>query len=127
MEWDQNGNKISDGIFKSGKRWNGYFGDEHYINGAKGSLFIQFFKSGKKKIEGVLIEGQKTGPWSEWFANGNRKYTGDYRGGKRDGKWIVWDQKGNEIINGIYRNDLPWKGKFENYYYSNGKIAQEYV
>ena len=73
MEWDQNGNKISDGIFKSGKRWNGYFGDEHYINGAKGSLFIQFFKSGKKKIEGVLIEGQKTGPWSERFANGNRK------------------------------------------------------
>ena len=22
---------------------------------------------------------------------------------------------------------MPWKGQFENYYYSNGKIAQEYV
>ena len=36
-------------------------------------------------------------------------------------------KNGNEKINGIYKDDLPWKGQFENYYYSNGTIAQEYI
>ncbi len=47
IEWDENGNKISDGVFKSGKRWSGYFGDDYYISGAKGSLLQKFFKKWK--------------------------------------------------------------------------------
>ena len=66
LEWDQNGNIISKGIFKTGERWSGYFGDDHYINGKRGSLFVKYFKNGQKKIEGILIDGKKTGPWSEW-------------------------------------------------------------
>ena len=33
----------------------------------------------------------------------------------------------NEIINGFYKDDIPWRGQFENFFYSSGKIAQEYV
>ena len=46
---------------------------------------------------------------------------------KKSGKWVEWEKNGKEKINGIYKNDLPWKGQFENYYYSNGTIAQEYI
>ena len=51
LESDQNGNSISDGKYKNGEKWSGYFGDEHYINGVRGSLFTDFYKNGKKKIE----------------------------------------------------------------------------
>jgi hypothetical protein len=27
----------------------------------------------------------------------------------------------------MYKNDVPWRGQFEGYFYSNGKVAQEYV
>ena len=46
VEWDQNGKKISEGVYKSGEKWSGYFGDDHYINGIKGLLFLEFFKNG---------------------------------------------------------------------------------
>jgi antitoxin component YwqK of YwqJK toxin-antitoxin module len=44
----------------------------------------------------------------------------------RDGRWIEWDEKGKEIINGVYKKGTPWRGQFENFFYSNGTVAQEY-
>ncbi len=69
---------------------------------------------------------KKPGPWSEWYASGDRKFSGDYKANLRDGRWIEWDEKGKEIINGVYKKDTPWRGQFENFFYSNGKVAQEY-
>ena len=50
-------------------------GDDHYLEGQRGSLVRNFYKNGQKKAEGILIDGIKNGNWSEWYANGDKKYT----------------------------------------------------
>ena len=49
-----------------------------------------------------------------------------YKDGIKDGRWIEWNQNSEEIINGFYKNNVPWRGQFENFFYSDGRIAQEY-
>ena len=126
LEWDQDGKKISEGYYKNTKKWSGFFGDDYYLEGKRGSLVSNFYKNGQKKAEGILIDGMKNGNWSEWYANGDKKYTGMYKDGIKDGRWIEWNQSSEEIINGFYKNNVPWRGQFENFFYSDGRIAQEY-
>ena len=43
------GKNISEGVYKSGEKWSGYFGDDHYINGVKGHCSLNFLKMGTKR------------------------------------------------------------------------------
>ena len=125
VEWDEDGTKIVDGTYKKGKKWNGDFDREYFIDGKKAIQYVEQYPNGQKKIEGMLINRKKTGKWNNWYENGDRQYSGNYKNDKKDGEWIEWDYNGMELINGIYKNGVPWSGRFDDQFFSNGSIAQQ--
>ena len=50
LEWDKDGKKISEGYYKNTKKWSGFFGDDHYLEGQRGSLVRNFYKNGQKRL-----------------------------------------------------------------------------
>ena len=78
---------------------------------------ISWYKNGKKKQEGEIKNGERSGVWTYWYDNGKKKEEGEWiygedkikRGGrdeygrgqfwyeneKKDGLWIYYTEKGN--------------------------------
>ena len=63
-----------------------------------------FYKNGKKKESGQLLNGQKDGLWKYWFASGNKKSEENYINGKSNGKWILWYENQNLKLVGEFLN-----------------------
>ncbi len=82
---------------------------------------IQYYPSGQKKMEGLLVKGQRQGVWKSYYENGmlwsegeflndqrhgfarmfypggQKKMTGVYHHGQRAGEWKWWSPEGDSI------------------------------
>jgi antitoxin component YwqK of YwqJK toxin-antitoxin module len=94
-----------------------------YKAGILNGKFEGWYLSGKKQVEGALINGQKTGLWLAWYENGQKLRKGSFKNGKEEGEYLWWFE--NDSINkkGTYHNGVS-DGKWE-WYYENGKKKQE--
>ena len=85
VEWDESGNEIIDGEYKSGQKWNGQFGGKNYVSGLLRQDFVEKYPSGALKSSGVLINEVKIGQWSFWYENEVIKESGFYTNDIKDG------------------------------------------
>jgi len=84
-----------------------YFNRKVY-NGPAYSLH----KNGKKKEEGDLKNGFRTGVWHTWYDDEKKRYTGGYNRGKEHGKWIAYYYtNGKTKYEGSYKDGLQ-EGKW---------------
>ncbi len=82
---------------------------------------IQYYPSGQKKMEGLLVNGQRQGVWKSYYENGmlwsegeflndqrhgfgrlfypggQKKMEGTYHQGQRTGEWKWWNPQGDSI------------------------------
>ncbi|HQQ12452.1 MAG TPA: hypothetical protein PK855_04780 [Bacteroidales bacterium] len=82
---------------------------------------VQYYPSGKKQMEGRLVNGQRDGLWKYYYEDGTlwsegaykngirhgksklfypggqKKMEGTYKDGNRNNDWIWWDEDGNTI------------------------------
>lgn len=53
-----------------------------------------FFRSGKTKMEGHFMDGQKDGSFKVYFRTGQLRAVGEYSKGEKDGDFAVWYKSG---------------------------------
>jgi MORN repeat variant len=51
---------------------------------------VATFENGKKRSEGSVRGGKRTGEWTYWYKSGRVDQTGFYRDGEKDGPWLVY-------------------------------------
>jgi len=76
-------------------------------------LVFSTHPNGKKKMEGLSIQGKKEGIWTTWLQNGNKESVGYYFEGYPTGEWGYYheDGEGLQWVGGSYegtRNGV-WK------------------
>ncbi len=67
---------------------------------------LERYPSGKKKLEGKLVNGERHGKWIYYYDNGYIWSEGKFWYGKRKGFSTVYYENGNRQIAGEYKNDL---------------------
>ena len=139
--------KHSEGVYKDNNRiglFNYYFENgnifktENYHKGQLDGNFDEWYKSGKKKEEGVYTSGKYevenfwdstgiqlvkkgTGNYYSQFNNGLIKERGDYKTYKKDGEWMGNHKNGNKYYQERYSNGELIKGV------SYDTLGQEYI
>ena len=58
-------------------------------------------RNGKKKEEGTLKNGYKSGIWTGWDKEGNKKYLGPYEYGMEQGSWTGFHINGKKSMKEI--------------------------
>jgi len=79
--------------------------------------FVDYFESGRIKLEGILKDGKRDGKWVEYYEDGQIREEGNYNEG--DGKWVYFE--GGRIRSEGYYKDKHWHGKVV-WYYQSGEI-----
>lgn len=64
--------------------------------------------NGQKSEEGEFEKGRERGIWTRWYRNGARFEEGEYRDGGRQGRWTVWYDNGKKDREGQYRDSVPY-------------------
>jgi antitoxin component YwqK of YwqJK toxin-antitoxin module len=83
---------------------------------------IEYYDNGLKKVEGLMVNGERHGKWIYYYDNGFVWSEGKFWYGKRDGYSIVYYKDGRTKLRGEYENGLKI-GKWE-IYDSKGKLAK---
>ena len=87
----QNGEEIKN--YKSGaKRIRGMMKD-----GKREGVWMSWYEDGTQWSETTFKEGQKTGATTTWYENGKKRYEGFYTNDQESGKWMYWDENGKFI------------------------------
>ena len=60
------------------------------------------FNSGRKKMEGYLIDDKKNGVWKLWYKSGEIRGIGNYFDDKLDGEWVFWSKSGKVTDKGYF-------------------------
>ena len=89
---------------KTEKKSNAYNGEEN-AQVLKGNDFQEFYKNGKLRMEGKLINGKRVGVWKSYYENGIIWSIGIYVNGKREGTGVVFYSNGKKRMEGDYKND----------------------
>lgn len=68
-----------------------------YTNGQpiyemEGNKLTYYYKSGKRKAEGLFINNLMEGKWIFYRETGQLWQTGNFRDGKKHGEWIRYDR-----------------------------------
>jgi antitoxin component YwqK of YwqJK toxin-antitoxin module len=93
----------------------------------------EFYPDGNKKIEGMIVEGKRSGVWTSYFPSGNKQSENKYSNGMLNGKTVVYHPNGQIMFIGFYTNnqqDGQWiyfdaEGKMtKNMMYTNGKASE---
>jgi len=95
-------------FYKSGKKRS----QGVYTNGIKEGLWTYFYENGKKEQEGNYKNDTPIGVWTWYYPNGKLKRTENFNGyGKLEGLVKEYDSLGAQITSGEYYNGLqegPW-------------------
>ena len=86
-------------------------------------VVISYYKNGKKKEEGSILNDKKEGKWFGWWENGNQEYEGEYKDGKQEGKWTGWHENKEKWYEVEYKNGKE-NGKYIEWW-ENGKKQYE--
>jgi antitoxin component YwqK of YwqJK toxin-antitoxin module len=81
--YDNNGNKIAEGIV-----------DEE---GKKQGSWTDLYPEGEKKSDGQYVDNYRVGRWKFYRKNGQIEQTGEYRQGRPNGLWL-WYYEGGEPL-----------------------------
>ena len=128
-----NGNK--NGKCKEYYDYNNIKFEGEYLNGNKNGKCKEYYAYGKVKFEGEYLNGKiwngiiynddniykyeikdGNGEYKEYNYKNKLLFEGNYIKGTKYGK--EYDNNGCLIFEGEYLNDLKWKGKIKEYYYS---------
>ena len=63
-----------------------------------------YYRSGKKQLEGSYKEGKKDGLFTWWYDNGQMKQEGKYKDGEPDGLFTLWYENGQKEIERPYKD-----------------------
>ncbi len=66
--------------------------------------YVEYYDDGVKKIEGILLNGERHGVWNFYYKSGIKWSEGRYKRGKRDGYSIVYYENGKKKLQGDYKN-----------------------
>ena len=106
--WFKNGQKESEGTYKSGIQIGKY---------------EKWFENGKKKYEETYKDGELNGKWTEWFENGQKKSEETYKDGQLDGKVKGYYENGQKRLEGYFKDNK--QDGFWTSWYENGKKEEE--
>lgn len=102
----------------------------------KDGPYVEYYDSGKKKLEGHFKDGKQVGLWPMWYENGQKEAEGHWKGGKRDGLWTWWHANGQKSEEGHFKDgkyEGLWTKWYENsqkesvVHYNNGKLVSASV
>lgn len=88
-----------------------------------GNDFQEFYKNGKLRMEGKLINGKREGVWKSYYEDGNLWSVGMYVNGKRQGTGVVFYSNGKKYMEGDYKDDVR-DGKWF-FYNEKGDLIKE--
>ena len=95
-------------------------GDNEYVikstNSRYTGLVYSTYPNGKKKMEGLSIQGRKEGMWTTWYQNGNKETEGNYYKGTQTGEWGYYyeDGEGVEWVGESYKGKRTGVWKYYN-------------
>ena len=73
----------------------------------RGEIYRSFEK---KDIDdayvGFISSSGKSGRWTNWWKNGKKKLEGEYRSNKKHGFWTEWDKNGIKYYESIYKEGV---------------------
>ena len=84
-------------------------------------LKIEYYKTGQKKSQGILIDGKREGRWTYWFPNGNIWSEGEFKNGQSEGMFTIYKSNGEKFVESFYKNGK----KYKDIYYKDNKIYRE--
>ena len=112
--YNENGNKISEGIIdEQGRRvgsWTDFYPTEEiraegsYINNQRSGIWTFYYRTGAIEQKGRFERGRFHGAWTWYYPNGNIWREERYLNGREDGEFIEYDQHGNILARGQYIN-----------------------
>ncbi|NCO55450.1 MAG: hypothetical protein COS14_13080 [Bacteroidetes bacterium CG02_land_8_20_14_3_00_31_25] len=94
---------------------------------------LEYYSNGKKKIEGEVKNGKRSGKWTYWFENGNIWSEGSFINGLSDGQFNIFNEDGSKYMQSNYKNGVPdgcWTFfnnniKKKEVYFKDGKSIKE--
>ena len=126
------GNKIFEGIYKKGKKWEGkikeykliyengrirnYDNDNNliyegeYMNSLVKRKSQEYIYLYKEEFEGEYINGKFNGILKRYNDKGKLLFEGKYINGEKNGEAKEYDEKGNVLFEGEYKNDKKYNG-----------------
>ena len=85
---------------------------------------IEYYKDGKKKMEGPIKDDLRSGEWSFWYENGKLWSRGNFKNGKSNGRFLSYDENGMLFQESEYKDGIP-DGKWA-YYKNDNRIKEVY-
>ncbi len=70
----------------------------------KGKIFTYFFKSGKIRARGKMINGIMEGEWIFNRGTGELWQIGHFKNGQKHGRWVRYDRKGKPEYDEVFEN-----------------------
>jgi antitoxin component YwqK of YwqJK toxin-antitoxin module len=70
----------------------------------KHGAWVEWYQSGKKKIEAQYDHGVPTGRFVWWYENGQKQAEVEYQNGVLNGIWITWHPNGQKESQAEYRD-----------------------
>lgn len=90
-----------------------------YLNGKRDSTWYFWHSNGKIHKKATYDKGELEGDFAQYFSNGKTETEGKYQKGKKQGLWIWYRENGNKDFEGEFREDVE-HGNWT-YYYSGGE------
>ncbi|MDC0200980.1 toxin-antitoxin system YwqK family antitoxin [Verrucomicrobia bacterium] len=95
FELYENGQKMSEFLFKDGKR---------------DGLSIGWYDNGQKGLEANYKDGKLDGLFTEWYENGQKTAEANFKDGKRNGLIVLWHENGQKQLEANFNDDEVVKG-----------------
>lgn len=68
--------------------------------GQANGFTTNWYRNGRKKSEGFLLEGKKDGRWTYWDEQGNKSLADTWKKGKQEGLLVKWFKNGQKMSEG---------------------------
>lgn len=65
---------------------------------------VEFYDTGKVKMEGGMKDDKMEGEWKAYFPDGRMQSKGTFKDGKRTGEACAWQSNGNLYYEGYYKD-----------------------
>ncbi len=92
-----------------------------YKNGLLEGAYAEYYRTGRKKEEGLFKYDQREGRWLTFFEEGALESIGNYFRDQKTGIWKYFSSTGTLRSEGRYKNDLR-EGQWI-YYYEDGTLS----
>ena len=66
--------------------------------------YVEYYESGKKRLESHYKDGKPDGLWTDWRENGQKRDETHYKNGELDGLSTSWNKDGNKTKEIHYKN-----------------------